>query len=345
MSIKYFKPAKSFSLAEIAKHINAELSDNSIANIVVSDITDLISAKKNQISFLSNTSYIPYLKSTEAGAIIVSKKIAIKEKINTPLLIVADPYIAFAEVMQLFYPAKKYNAYKASNAKIHSAAIIGKDCHISEGVFIGDNVKIGDNVYIGPNTVISNDASIGDNCIIHSLVSIKYAFIGNNCILHDGVRIGQDGFGFAPNYNKLHVKIPQVGAVVIEDEVEIGANTCIDRGAINNTIIKKGTKIDNLVQIGHNVQIGENCFLGGQVGISGSTILEDKVAIAGQSGLAPHIKIQEGAQIAPKSGVFRNVSKNTVVMGSPTRSFYEAMRLEAIFNQLLKNSKKNKKEL
>lgn len=343
--ISYIKPIKKIALSEIIKTIGATVVGVIEESRLICGIADIQKADSNYIAFISSYSYMSFLETTNAYAVIVNKKIATQKKeksIKTPFLVVEDPYIAFATAMQMFYKEKEYSAYIAKNATIHKSAIIGEDCYISEGVFIGENVKIGNNVYIGPNSVISNDASIGNNTVINSLVSIKYTSIGNNCIIHDGCRIGQDGFGFAPDYNKRHVKIPQVGSVVIEDFVEIGANTCIDRGAINNTIIKSGTKIDNLVQIGHNVVVGENCFLGGQVGISGSTVLENKVAVAGQSGLAPHITIKEGARISPKSGVFRDIPKNTAVVGSPSRNFFEGMRLEAIFNKLLNDSKKQK---
>lgn len=341
--ISYIKPIKKITLLEIINTIEATVVGNINKGKLISGVGDIKNVDNNCIAFISSYSYVSFLETTNAYAVIVNKKIYEQKKdVKIPFLIVEDPYIAFALVMQMFYKDKEYEAYVANSATIHNSAIIGKNCHISEGVYIGENVKLGNNIYIGPNSVIKNDSDIGDNTVINSLVSVKYTSIGKNCVIHDGCRIGQDGFGFAPNYHKGHVKIPQVGSVVIEDFVEIGANTCIDRGAINNTIIKTGTKIDNLVQIGHNVVIGENCFLGGQVGISGSTVVENKVAIAGQAGLAPHITIKEGARISPKSGVFRNLPKNAAVMGSPSRSFYEGMRLEAIFNKLLKESKQNR---
>lgn len=350
---KFIHPISSYSLQEIAKYLNGQLIGTNSVETTITDVADITMAQPQQITFISNHKYLSYLPTTKASAVIVSKDEV--EKINSTtsgngdnyknnnhnliLLVVSNPYIAFAKVMQLFYPQSGFTPMVSPKAYISEHATIGQDCFIGVGAVIDSGVTIGNQVYIGYNTVISNNAIVGDNTVIYSNASIKYASIGKNCTLHDGVRIGQDGFGFAPNYKDGHVKIPQVGGVVIGDNVEIGSNTCIDRGALKNTTIGNGTKLDNLVQIGHNVVIGQNCFLGGQVGISGGTIIEDNVAIAGQAGLAPQITIHSGTQIAPQSGVFRNIPANTTVAGSPSRPFFEYMRLEALQNQLLKQNK------
>ncbi|MDR0484658.1 MAG: UDP-3-O-(3-hydroxymyristoyl)glucosamine N-acyltransferase, partial [Alphaproteobacteria bacterium] len=190
-------------------------------------------------------------------------------------------------------------------------------------------------VYIGANTTIYDNVIIGSNGYIYSNVSIKCTTLGDNFIIHDGVRVGQDGFGFAPN-PKGHVKIPQIGGVIIENNVEIGSNSCIDRGALNNTIVGEGTKIDNLVQIAHNVVIGKHCFLASGVGIAGSTVIEDYVSIGGHSSIAPHIRVGMGSQIAPMSGVAHNVEKGSTLIGIPAINFTSFWRLQALFKKMLK---------
>lgn len=349
MANKYFKPSAVCSLVEIAEFCGGVLKGRPKPHEVeITDVLGLSEAHENSISFLSNPKYAKFVASTKAVAVILSSEDASKiESLiahsgeGPALVVVPDPYIAFAKVLNLFYPYKQpYPEYRDPSVRVHPSAQVGSGCYLSSGVVIGENVTIEDNVYLGPNTVIATCATVGAGTIIHSSVSIKYAEIGKNCIIHDGARIGQDGFGFAPNYKERHVKIPQVGLVMIGDEVEIGANTCIDRGALNNTVIGAGTKIDNLVQIGHNVRIGENCFMGGQSGVSGSTVIENNVAIAGQSGISPHIRLGEGAQLAPKSGVLRSVEPHQAVLGSPARPINEALRLEAILNKMIKKSKR-----
>ncbi|MGV3278207.1 UDP-3-O-(3-hydroxymyristoyl)glucosamine N-acyltransferase [Rickettsiales bacterium LUAb2] len=332
---KYFKQGRSFTLGEVKDLLNAEIIGEADLNKQIEDVSTLQSANSNQISFLSNHKYSHYLKDTKAYACIVSADFKADADITVPLIKVKDSYSAFAILLQNFYPTKPVEGFISPKANISSTAKIGNNCHISDGVFIGSNVEIGDNTFIGINTVIFDNCKIGSNCHISSLVSIKCTEMGNNCILHEGVRLGQDGFGFAPT-PQGNIKIPQIGGVEIGDDVEIGANSCIDRGALENTKVKKGTKIDNLVQIGHNVEVGEHCFLASQSGISGSTKVGNRVAIAGQAGLAPHLNIGDFSQIGPKSGVSHDVAPRSIMIGAPARPFYEFWKLQALLTKLLK---------
>jgi UDP-3-O-[3-hydroxymyristoyl] glucosamine N-acyltransferase len=251
------------------------------------------------------------------------------------LLISTEPYKAYALAAQAFYPPAATIARRAPSALIDPTALVTEDCDIGPNVVIEARVRLGRRCRVGANTVIAAGVEIGDDCRIGANVTLSHCLIGRRVVLHPGVRIGQDGFGFAPD-PEGPVKIPQLGRVMIGDDVDIGANSTIDRGSGHDTVIGAGSMIDNLVQIGHNVVIGRCCVLAGQVGISGSTRLDDFVMIGGQGGLAGHLHIGRGARIAAKSGLMRDVPAGETVCGSPAVPLAEFMRQTAVLQRLAK---------
>ncbi len=290
----------------------------------VSGITD---AKKYDISFLANPKYRSHLDTTSASAVIVGRDI---EQGQIPLVQVQNPYFAFLQIVRFLFPLQIQ-----IERGIHPSVVIGKSTNIGKNVAIEANVVIQDNVSIGSNSVIrpgvfiGQGCQIGADCLIHPNVTIYHdTTICNRIILHAGTVIGSDGFGYASK-DGCHHKIPQIGTVTIEDDVEIGANVTVDRAALGQTIIKKGTKIDNLVQIAHNVKIGAHSIIVSQVGISGSTELGNYVVIGGQAGLGGHLNIGDGVQIGAQSGVTKSIPAGTSVSGYPARPHFKAKRKEA----------------
>jgi UDP-3-O-[3-hydroxymyristoyl] glucosamine N-acyltransferase len=294
---RFFKNTGPYTLGELASIAQAELLNPELANKNISDVMALDKAGQDHISFLDNPKYISDFKTTSAGACIIHEKHKAHAPKGAALLISKNPYYSNALVASAFYPSTQKTSI-SDRAHVSNSAKIGANCTILAGAYIGDNVEIGDNSYIGANA------------------SITHAIIGKQNIIHAGVRIGQDGFGFAFS-GASHSKVPQLGRVVMGDNVEIGANSCIDRGSGPDTIIGEGTKIDNLVQIGHNVKIGKHCVIAGQAGVAGSTVVDDYVAIGGQVAIAGHLHIGAAAQIAGQSGVTKNIAPKEVVCGMP----------------------------
>ncbi|HVE70871.1 MAG TPA: UDP-3-O-(3-hydroxymyristoyl)glucosamine N-acyltransferase [Thermoanaerobaculia bacterium] len=278
-------------------------------------VAPLSEATAQQISFLSNPKYAAQLESTNAAAVLVANDLPG----DSPKYIrVANPYYAMATTVAHFFADRPKPAGISAKADIAPSAKLGSNVAVGAFTSIGDDVTIGDDVVIYPNVTIEPSAVIGDGTIIYPHVSIYYACrIGQRCVIHSGVVIGGDGYGFATDDQGRHHKIPQVGIVRIEDDVEIGAGTTIDRAALGETVIGEGTKIDNLVQVGHNVRIGKRCLLVAQVGIAGSTELGDDVQVGGQSGFAGHLKIGSRARIYSKSAVFDDVAEGVWVRGIP----------------------------
>lgn len=285
------------------------------------DVGPLHTATAEIISFLDNVKYKDILATTKAGACFVSEAFAENVPKGTTALISAAPYKSYALAAQMFYPDEVLPPSDISDrAEIHDSAMVGNHCVIEAGAVIGSNVVIGNRCRIGANA------------------SISHSLIGDDVHIYPGARIGQDGFGFAIDPGE-HVKVPQLGRVIIEDHVVIGANSCIDRGAGPDTIIGQGTWIDNLVQIGHNVRIGRGCVIVSQVGISGSTVLEDYAVIGGQAGIAGHLRVGKGARIGAQSGVMRDVPAGEEQMGSPAQSKKSFFRQIAQLNRLTKKAK------
>jgi UDP-3-O-[3-hydroxymyristoyl] glucosamine N-acyltransferase len=317
-------------LKDIAILIGAEgiNSENEI-----SDIAKIENAGAGEISFLHNPKYFHLIESAKAGAVIVPKDFKTESEI--PLLKVDNPYQAFLKVLIAFHPIVPV-AEKGINrlADISGSSSVGSNPSISAFVSVGAGTKIGDNAQIQPNVTIGQNVKIGDNVIIYSNVSIREnCVIGNNVIIQNGAVIGSDGFGFAPNQS-AYDKIPQVGNVVIEDNVEIGANTCIDRATLGSTVIKSGAKLDNLLQIAHNVEIGTNTVMAAQTGVSGSTKIGSNCMVGGQVGFVGHITIGNGVMIGAQAGIAGHLKDGSIVTGTPSREIAKQRKIDACLGRL-----------
>lgn len=332
---RFFKNSGPFTLNALAEKAGAALHDPSSADYQVTDVAPLDQAGAGHISFLDNVKYRDSFKTTKAGACVVSPKMVEYAPAGTRLLISDTPYKSYALMAQAFYPDHYPPARIADDAHVHAAASIGKGCVIEEGAVVQEHAVIGDGTWIEAGAVIGRGVVIGKDCRIGVNASVSHAVLGDAVRLYPGVRVGQDGFGFAPD-PKGHVKVPQLGRVIIEDHVEIGANACIDRGAGPDTVIGAGTWIDNLVQIGHNVKTGRGCILIAQSGVAGSTTLEDYVVIAAQGGIAGHLKIGMGARIGAKAGVMRDVPPGEEQLGAPAVPVKEFMRQVVALKRLTK---------
>ncbi len=319
-----------YTTGELAQKLGANLIGD--AQLKLYGLAPIEDANAGDLAFLANKKYFGYLATTRATAVIVPPEIS---SAHTALLVHPQPYYAYALAVRLFYPDDGY--YREG---MHTSSLVGENCHIRPSAHIGANVVIEDDVTIGensrilPNCFVGRNSSIGRDCLIYPNVVIREkSEIGNEVIIHSGTTIGSDGFGYAAK-DGVHHKIPQVGRVVIEDNVEIGANCALDRAAMGETRIGRGTKIDNLVQIAHNVKTGENCIIISQVGVSGSTKLGNNVILAGQVGLVGHIQIGDNVIVAAQSGVKDSLQENKTYLGSPAHEIMHQKRIEAIINKL-----------
>ncbi|WP_417429135.1 UDP-3-O-(3-hydroxymyristoyl)glucosamine N-acyltransferase [Kiloniella sp.] len=336
---RFFHNAGPFSLQELCDYVGGELSEGSDPNFLVTDVGALEDAGKTEISFLDNKKYVSALADTSAGVCILEKKFAGKTPTGTSLILTDKPYKSYALIAQKFYSDNKVVSGSIhSTAVIAKTASVGDNCVISAGVAIGENVEIKSGCYLAPNVVIHDGCKIGENTSVGANATVEYAFIGNNCQIHSGVRIGNRGFGFAMEPDG-YVDVPQLGRVIVGNNVEIGANSTIDRGAGPDTIIGDGTKIDNLVQIGHNVQMGKQCVVVAQSGIAGSSVLGDYVVMGAQSGVSGHITMGTGVQIAGRAAVIKDVEAGQTVAGTPAMPIKDFFRLVAMWKKQL-NTKK-----
>ncbi len=330
-----------FSAQQIADAINGTVEGN--PQVKVNNLSKIEEGKSGTLSFLANPKYNNYIYNTEASIVIVNNSFVAEKPISATLVRVENAYASFAALLEMYQQAKGKRVGISDKSSIAESAIIGKDAYIGEFVSIGENTVVGDNCTIYPNTTIGENCLIGNSTKVFSNVSIyEDSKIGSNCVLHAGCVVGADGFGFAPIEDNNYKKIPQIGNVVLEDNVEVGANTAIDRATIGSTIIKKGAKIDNLIQIAHNAIVGENTVIAAQTGISGSTKIGKNCMIGGQVGIIGHLNIADGVMIAAQSGIGKSiVEEKSIHEGSPSfakrdfqRSYIHFRRLDNLVKRV-----------
>jgi UDP-3-O-[3-hydroxymyristoyl] glucosamine N-acyltransferase len=323
-----------FPASQIGLLINGKIEGN--PNVTVHSFGKIEEAVENQLTFFANPKYEEFLYTTKASVIILNETYELKQPVNATLIRVADAYTAFAtllskyqEIMQQQLIGIQQPVYLAKTARY------GENVYIGAFAYLGENVKVGNNTKIYPNAYIGDNVAIGDNTIIHPGVKIYHdCVIGNHVTIHGGTIIGSDGFGFAPQADGSFKKVPQIGNVKIEDHVEIGANVTIDRATIGSTLIKKGAKLDNLIQIAHNVEIGNSSVIAAQAGISGSTKIGNGVMIGGQAGIVGHIQLGDGAKVNAQSGVSKSIEPGKAVTGSPAYDYTSALRSQAVTRKL-----------
>ncbi|MBN8698324.1 MAG: UDP-3-O-(3-hydroxymyristoyl)glucosamine N-acyltransferase [Chitinophagales bacterium] len=324
-----------FTAAQIAMMINGKVEGN--ADAAVGSFGKIEEAQAGQLSFLANPKYEEYLYSTRASIIIINEAQELKQPIGATLIRVPDAYSAFATLLDKYQQIQRQQlsgiqqpVYIAATAKTGDNVFIGAFAYLGENVILGNGVKVYPHVFLGDNVIV------GDHTILHPGVRIYHdCVIGKHVTIHAGTVIGSDGFGFAPQADGSLKKVPQIGNVIIEDHVEIGANTTIDRATIGSTLIKSGAKLDNLLQIAHNVEVGNNSVIAAQTGISGSTKVGKNVMIGGQVGIVGHLKIADGAKINAQSGVSKSIkTPNTAVTGSPAFEYTAALRSQVASRNL-----------
>ncbi|MDD5458981.1 MAG: UDP-3-O-(3-hydroxymyristoyl)glucosamine N-acyltransferase [Phycisphaerae bacterium] len=328
---------KKWTLGQLAEHVKGSVHGDPKA--VIESIATLESAQAGDISFLANKKYTNLLATTKATAIVVAKEI----KSEANLLIADDPYFAFSQIIILMHGHRQHPQTGISDkASISDSASVGKNCQIADFVTVSANASLGDNCVLYPGVFVGADTKISDNCLLYpNAVVYDKCTIGKNCIIHANATIGEDGFGFATHKGNHH-KIPHVGSVILGDDVEIGANACIERGTINDTVIGQGTKIGDSVVIGHGTRIGRYCLLVPQVGIAGSAVMGDYCAVGGQAGIVGHIKIGNQVQIAAQAAVINDIPDGQTVVGSPAIDASKAKRAYSLIEYLPEMRKKIK---
>jgi UDP-3-O-[3-hydroxymyristoyl] glucosamine N-acyltransferase len=344
-----------FSAAQIAELLEGEIVGES--TVTVSGLSKIEDGKPGTLSFLANPKYEAHIYSTQASIVIVNKSFTPEKplKDNITLIKVADAYACFAKLLAMYDQAMAKQPKIEEMSYVSPSATIGENVYIGAFTYISDGAVIADNVHIYPNSYVGDNVKIGDGSKLFAGVKIyRDCIIGASCTIHSGVVIGADGFGFAPNSENNYQKVPQIGNVIVEDHVEIGANTCIDRATLGSTIIKKGVKLDNLVQIGHNVVIGDNTVMAAQVGVAGSAKLGKNMMVGGQVGIVGHISLADGTLIGAQSGVPKTIKKEgTTLLGSPAydaedykKAYMGFRRLPQILDRLrdLENELKELKE-
>ncbi|MDZ4663812.1 MAG: UDP-3-O-(3-hydroxymyristoyl)glucosamine N-acyltransferase [Bacteroidota bacterium] len=333
-----------FSAQQIAALVNGEIEGDE--NSTVINLSKIEEGKPKTLSFLGNAKYEHFIYDTEASIVIVYKNFIPNKPLKSSLTLIRvnDPRESFAKLLEMYNQIKNNKVGIEQPSYISNSAKLGSSCYIGAFVYLGDRVVVGNNVKIFPNTVIGDGCTVGDNTIIYGGVKMySDTKIGNECTIHAGVVLGADGFGFTPNTENNYSKIPQIGNVIIEDNVEIGANTCVDRATLGSTIIRKGVKLDNLIQVAHNCDIGENTVIAGCVAIAGSVKIGKNCLIGGQVGIGGHITIADGVKIAGQSGISSSVEKeNDILQGSPAFSVVDYRRSYVLFRSLPKlNDKMN----
>lgn len=340
-----------FTAQQIADILKGTIEGN--PTISVTTLSKIEDAEKGSLTFLANPKYTRFIYSTNASIVIVNKSFSPDNSINSTLIRVEDAYSAFAVLLEVYNQIKQNKKGISKLASISASANLGENCYVGEFVSIGSHAKIGNNVKIFPQCFIGDNVIIGNNTIVYPGVKIySDNIIGSDCTFHAGVIIGSDGFGFAPQSDSNYKKIAQIGNVIIEDNVEIGSNSIVDRATLGSTIIRRGVKLDNLIQVAHNVEIGENTIIAAQTGISGTTKIGKNCLIGGQVGIIGHLLIADGVKIAAQSGVGSSIKEEgMMVQGSPSlnistyqRSYIHFKNLQKIvsrLNELEKNQKKS----
>jgi UDP-3-O-[3-hydroxymyristoyl] glucosamine N-acyltransferase len=324
-----------FSAAQIAAMVNGKLEGD--PEVLVNSFGKIEEAQSGQLAFLANPKYEEFLYNTKASIIIINDSQSLKEKLNATLIKVPDAYLAFASLLSKYQEMMNQQLSGIQEPSyISKTAILGENIYVGAFAFIGNNAKIGKHVKIYPQVYIGDDVTVGDHTVIYPGVKIYHrCVIGQHVVIHAGSVIGADGFGFAPQADGSFTKIPQMGNVVIENYVEVGSNATIDRATIGSTLIKSGAKLDNLIQIAHNVEIGSNTVIAAQSGVSGSTKLGKNVMVGGQVGIVGHIQIADGSKINAQSGVTKSLKiPNSAVTGSPAFEYTSALRAQAAARKL-----------
>jgi UDP-3-O-[3-hydroxymyristoyl] glucosamine N-acyltransferase len=342
---RFYHNSGALSLKQILEITKATLSPgaNVDETLTFKDVATLHNAERSDVSFFHNKKYFSEFQGSKAGLVFCTSEFATEAPTSTIVLITPTPYRAYAQIATTFYPDVERHLFHGEQDLISKQANIAKDVLIEPGAVIRPGAEIGEGTCIGANAVIGAGVKIGKNCLIGANCSISHALIGNEVVLYPGVRVGQAGFGFFMD-EKGHVTIPQIGRVIIEDRVEVGANTTIDRGALEDTVIGSATRIDNLAQISHNVKLGKGCVIVAQVGISGSTTLGNYVIAAGQVGLSGHLQIGDRVTIAAQSGVMRNVDAGETIAGSPAVPVKQWHRQTVALAKLVSGREKGNKQ-
>jgi len=323
-----------FTAKQIAAFLNGEIEGDPEKK--VSSVSKIEEGKDGSLSFLANPKYEKYIYETASSIVLINRSFKPEKKINATLIRVENAYEAFARLLEMYQQSIPGKEGRSSLASIHPTASIGEHVYIGEFTCISQNVVIGKDAKIYPQVYLGENVKIGENTIIYPGVKIYHdSLVGANCIIHSGAVIGSDGFGFAPQDGSVYKKIPQIGNVIIEDDVEIGSNTTVDRATMGSTIIRKGAKLDNLIQIAHNVEIGENTIIAGQAGISGSTKVGKNCLIAGQAGLVGHLNIADEVKIGAQAGIGHDLkTKGEIVVGSPAFEISGWRKSSVIFKRL-----------
>jgi UDP-3-O-[3-hydroxymyristoyl] glucosamine N-acyltransferase len=307
--------------------------------LMLTGVAPLQTAGPTEVSFLDNRKYVPALEATQAGAVIVHQDMANHVPAAAVAIVTAEPYAAWARVAALFHPLPPIQAGIHPSAVISPQAAVDASAEVGPLAVIGPGAEIGPRCRIGPHAVIGNGVVLGPDCRIGPHASLSHALLGARVYVYPGARIGQEGFGFAITAEGFRT-VPQLGRVILEDDVEVGANTTIDRGSLHDTVIGAGSRLDNLVQIGHNVRVGRGCVIVAQAGISGSTILEDHVMIGGQAGMTGHLRIGRRARIGAQAGVMADVPAGAELVGSPAQPVRAFFREVAAIRRLVRESKR-----
>ena len=324
-----------FTAAQIAVILEGEVEGNS--EIEVSKLSKIEEGGPGSLSFLANPKYTQFIYTTKASIVIVNKIFKAEKEINSTLIRVEDAYKSFSKLLEYYNQVKMNKTGIESPVFISKSAIYGENIYIGAFAYLGENIKIGNNTKIYPNVYIGDNVVIGDNVILFSGAKIySDTLIGDNCVIHSSAILGADGFGFAPNEQGEFIKVPQTGNVVIEDNVDVGAATSIDRATLGSTIIRKGVKLDNHIQIAHNVEIGKNTVIAAQTGIAGSAKIGENCMIGGQVGIAGHITIGNNVKIQAQSGIGRNVKDNETLQGSPALPYSDYNKSYVHFKNLPK---------